>query len=150
MQPLTPSEANSTPASRASSSSRRSGFKVPQSALTLARQVNNNIELQEQNKVLSAELVALRESMSKLQIAYATPHSRPPSSSHKSGGRQQHLIRCFWHSSKKPQQRCSRLGPVLASPSTLNTPFHTLNYTAFAIAIAADNNVPEEARLRAI
>ena len=51
---------------------------MPQSALTLARQVNNNIELQEQNKVLSAELVALRESMSKLQIAYATPHSRPP------------------------------------------------------------------------
>ena len=32
-----------------------------------------------------------------------------------------------------------RLGPAHASPSTLNTPLHTLNCTAFAIASAADN-----------
>ena len=36
--------------------------------------------------------------------------------------------------------RC-RMGPALASPSTLNTPLHTLNCTAFAIASAADNIV---------
>ena len=33
------------------------------------------------------------------------------------------------------------LGPALASPSTLNTPHHTLSCTAFAMASAADNIV---------
>ena len=36
---------------------------------------------------------------------------------------------------KKPTMS---LGPALASPSTLNTPFHTLSCTAFAIASAVD------------
>ena len=34
------------------------------------------------------------------------------------------------------------LGPALASPSTLNTPHHTLSCTAIAIASAADDILP--------
>ena len=43
----------------------------------------------------------------------------------------------------KPQDD-ARLGPALASPSTLNTQRHTLNYTAFAIASAAVDNRPKD------
>ena len=39
-----------------------------------------------------------------------------------------------------------RLMPV---PSTLHTPLHTLNCTAFAIASAVDNIVPKEVQVRA-
>ena len=35
------------------------------------------------------------------------------------------------------------MGPALASPSTLNTPLHTLNCTAFAFASAADKSCPK-------
>ena len=56
----------------------------------------------------------------------------------------------FLAKSKKTTNSDARLGPALASPSTLNTLFHTLNYAAFAIAIAADNNVPGHPRPRAV
>ena len=42
------------------------------------------------------------------------------------------------------------LGLALASPSTLNTPPHTLNCTAFAIASAVDNIVPKGPGPRAV
>ena len=42
------------------------------------------------------------------------------------------------------------LAPALASPSTLNTPPHTLNCTAFAIASAVDNIVPKGPGPRAV
>ena len=72
-----------------------------------------------------------------------------PVSSDKRGGRQERLIRVFWQS-KKTTTAMPRLGPAHASPSTLNTLFHTLNYTAFAIASGADDNVPKVARPRAV
>ena len=45
--------------------------------------------------------------------------------------------------------RC-RLGRAPASPSTLNTPLHTLNCTAFTIASAADNVVLKGPSPRAV
>ena len=39
---------------------------------------------------------------------------------------------------------------ALASPSTLNTPLHTLNFTAFAIASQAENILPTGPSPRAV
>ena len=72
-----------------------------------------------------------------------TPHSRAPLSSDNSGGRQERLIRVFWQS-KKTTTAMPRLGPAHASPSTLNTLFHTLSCTAFSIASAAVDNRPKD------
>ena len=61
---------------------------------------------------------------------------RPPPSSDKSGRRPQlHIRRC----SQKTLEGDVAGTAAPASPSTLNTPLHTLNCTAFAIASAADN-----------
>ena len=71
------------------------------------------------------------------------PHSRPQTSSDNSGGRQERLIRRL-EASKKPTTAMPRLGPAHASPSTLNTLFHTLSCTAFSIASAAVDNRPKD------
>ena len=56
----------------------------------------------------------------------------------------------FLAKSKKNTNSDARLGPALASPSTLNTPLHTLNCTAFASASAADNILPTGPGPRAV
>ena len=56
--------------------------------------------------------------------------------------RQNSQIRLFsrpQNQKNQGSQSTMSLGPAPASPSTLNTPLHTLNCTAFTIASAADN-----------
>ena len=66
-----------------------------------------------------------------------TPRSRPLSVPTIRGGSSQSLKR----NSGRTKRPTMSLGPALASPSTLNTPLHTLSGTAFAMASAVDNIV---------
>ena len=77
----------------------------------------------------------------------------PPPSSHKSGRRPKDLIRSLGQktlSRKTLSVFEPSLRPALASPSTLNTPLHALNCTAFTSASAADNILPTGPGPRAV